>query len=50
MQMPSVIKALENAGYTVEYKGPDELNKIFLEDYKMIEKIVKAAGLGKYAK
>jgi tripartite-type tricarboxylate transporter receptor subunit TctC len=50
IQIPSVKKALEDAGYTVEYKGPDEFNKIFIEDYKMIEKIVKAAGLGKYAK
>jgi len=50
MQMPSVKKALEDVGYTVEYKGPEELNKIFPEDYKSIEKIVKAAGLGKYSK
>jgi tripartite-type tricarboxylate transporter receptor subunit TctC len=50
IQMPSVKKALEDAGYTVGYKGPDELNKIFPEEYKTIEKIVKAAGVGKYAK
>jgi tripartite-type tricarboxylate transporter receptor subunit TctC len=49
-QIPSVIQALENAGYTMGYKSPDELTRIFPEEYQTIEKIVKAAGLGKYAK
>jgi tripartite-type tricarboxylate transporter receptor subunit TctC len=50
IQMPSVKKALEDTGYAVEFIGAEELNKIFPEDYKSIEKIVKAAGLGKYSK
>ena len=50
IQMPAVKKALEDAGYTVDYSGPDELTKKFAEDYKAIEKIIKAAGLGKYSK
>ena len=50
IQIPSVVKALENAGFSVEYRGPDELEKKVANDYKDIEKVVKAAGLGKYAK
>jgi tripartite-type tricarboxylate transporter receptor subunit TctC len=50
VQIPSVKKALEDAGYFVEYRGPDEFNKIFIEDYHTLEKIVKAAGLGKFSK
>jgi tripartite-type tricarboxylate transporter receptor subunit TctC len=50
IQMPSVKKALEDAGFTVVYMGPDELKKNIAEDYKSIDKIVKAAGLGKYSK
>jgi hypothetical protein len=48
--MPSVKNALEGAGYTVDYRGPDELTTKFASDYKAIELVVKAAGLGKYAK
>lgn len=47
---PSVKKALENAGYTIFYLGPDELKNKMEGDYKTIEKIAKAAGLGKYKK
>lgn len=47
---PSVRMALENAGYTIFYLGPDELRKKMEADYKTIEKIAKAAGLGKYSK
>jgi tripartite-type tricarboxylate transporter receptor subunit TctC len=50
IQMASVKKALEDAGFTVVYLGPDELKKKIADDYKSIEKIVKAAGLGKYSK
>jgi tripartite-type tricarboxylate transporter receptor subunit TctC len=50
IQMPSVIQSLENAGYTVGYKGPDELSKAFPEEYKTLEKIFKSAGIGKYTK
>ena len=50
IQMPSIKKALEDAGFTVEYKGPDDLKKKIAEDYKSFEKIVKATGLGKYSK
>jgi tripartite-type tricarboxylate transporter receptor subunit TctC len=50
VQTPSIKKALEDAGYTIEYLGPDQLTKKFDEDYKSIDKIAKAAGLGKYSK
>src|SRR4030067_2482288 len=43
IQTPSVKKALEDAGYTVEYHGPDELTKKFEDDYKSFDKIAKAA-------
>lgn len=46
-QIPSVMKGLEDAGFVVEYKGPDDFKKKIADDCKMIEKIVKAAGLGK---
>jgi tripartite-type tricarboxylate transporter receptor subunit TctC len=49
-QIPSVKKGLEDAGFTVVYLGPDELKKMMADDYRNIEKIAKAAGLGKYAK
>jgi hypothetical protein len=39
-----------NAGFIAEYKGPDELEKKIANDYESIKKVVKAAGLGKYAK
>jgi len=50
IQMPSVKKALEDAGFTVVYLDPDELKKKISDDYKSIDKIVRAAGLGKYSK
>jgi tripartite-type tricarboxylate transporter receptor subunit TctC len=50
IQMPSVKKALEDAGYTLYYKSPDELREKMASDYKDLEKIVKAAGIGKYSK
>lgn len=50
IQMPSVKKALEDAGYTIDYMGPEELTKKYSEDYGSIEKIAKAAGLGKFGK
>jgi len=50
VQIPSVIKALEEAGFYVEFKGPEEYKKKIAEDCMVIEKIVKAAGLGKYSK
>jgi tripartite-type tricarboxylate transporter receptor subunit TctC len=50
IQMPSVKKALEDAGFTVEHIGPDDLKQKIAADYVSIDKIVKAAGLGKYAK
>lgn len=50
VQTPSVKKALEDAGYTIYYKNPDELREKVASDYKDLEKIVKAAGIGKYAK
>ena len=50
LQIPSIIQALEKVGYTILYIDPDGLTNKFAEDYKSIDKIVKAAGLGKYAK
>ena len=50
VQMPSVKKALVDAGFTVEYMGPDELKQKISTDYVSVDKIVKAAGLGKYSK
>lgn len=50
IQMPAVKKALEDAGYTVEFHSPDALVKKDAEDYKYIDTIAKAAGLGKYTK
>ena len=50
LQIPSVKKGLENAGYTVDFRGPEDLTKKFAADYKAIETVVKAAGLGKFAK
>jgi tripartite-type tricarboxylate transporter receptor subunit TctC len=45
--MPSVVEALEKIGISVEYKGPDEFKKKIMDDYRSMEKIVKAAGLRK---
>jgi len=45
LQIPSVVKGLEDAGFLLEHKGPDEFKKKINEDCKVIEKIVKAAGL-----
>jgi tripartite-type tricarboxylate transporter receptor subunit TctC len=50
IQMPTVKKALEDAGYTVDYRGPEEMTKKNAEDYKGIDLLAKAAGLGKYSK
>ncbi len=50
IEMPSVKKALEDAGYTVDYMDSQELTKKFADDYKALEKIAKAAGLGKFGK
>jgi tripartite-type tricarboxylate transporter receptor subunit TctC len=50
IQIPSVKKALEDAGYTLYYKNPEELREKIAYDYKELEKIVKAAGIGKYSK
>jgi tripartite-type tricarboxylate transporter receptor subunit TctC len=50
LQAPSVKKALEDAGFTVIYLGPDALRKKVADDYQSIDRIVKSAKLGKYAK
>jgi tripartite-type tricarboxylate transporter receptor subunit TctC len=50
IQIPSVKKALEDAGYTLDYMGSEDLTKKYAEDYRSIEKIAKAAGLGKFGK
>jgi tripartite-type tricarboxylate transporter receptor subunit TctC len=50
IQIATVKKASEDAGYTVDYRGADELTKKYMDDYHAIEKVAKAAGLGKYGK
>jgi len=50
VQMPGIKKAFEDAGYTVDYRGPDELAKKYVEDYHAIDLVAKAAKLGKYGK
>lgn len=50
LQVPSVKQALEDAGFTVAYLGPDALRKKVAEDYQSIDRVVKSAKLGKYAK
>jgi tripartite-type tricarboxylate transporter receptor subunit TctC len=50
IQMPSVVAELGKMGLSVEYKGPDEFKKTIAEDCRIIEKILKEAGLGKYSK
>jgi len=47
--MPSIVNTLKKAGFGVEYMGADELVKKIANDYDSIGKVVKAAGLGKYA-
>ena len=42
--------AAQDAGFTVEYMDPEALKKKMAEDYKSMDKIVKAAGLGRYSK
>jgi tripartite-type tricarboxylate transporter receptor subunit TctC len=50
VQMPSVKKALEDAGYTLDYMGTEDLTKKYAEDYTSIEKVAKAAKLGRFGK
>jgi tripartite-type tricarboxylate transporter receptor subunit TctC len=50
LQVPSVKKALEDAGFTVVYLGPADLKKKMETDYASIDKIARAAKLGKYGK
>lgn len=45
MAMPSVINALDKAGLTATYQGPEELKKIVVEDYKVIREIAGVANL-----
>lgn len=47
IQMPSVVTALENLGFTVEYRGPDETKKKIAEDYSVMERIAKITGFRK---
>ena len=50
IQMSSVKKGIEDAGFAVVYLGPDELKKKMANDYRDMDKIVKSAGVGKYSK
>ena len=47
---PEVKKPLEAAGFTLYYKGPEELRQKIASDYRDLDKVIKAAGVGKYAK
>ena len=47
IQTPSVVATLENAGFTVEYLGPEEFKKKIERDLQVMEKVAKAAGLAK---
>ena len=47
IQAPSVITALEKAGFTAEYYGPEDFKKRIERDYRVMEKIAKTVGLAK---
>jgi tripartite-type tricarboxylate transporter receptor subunit TctC len=47
---PEVKKSLEAAGFTIFYKNPAELRQKIATDYRDLDKVIKAAGIGKYAK
>lgn len=47
VQMPSVVTALEKAGFTVEYLGPEELKNRIAEGYSVAKKVVKMVGFQK---
>lgn len=47
IQLPSVVQSLEKAGFTPAYKGHEELNKLIIEQYKMIKEIAKTSGMVK---
>lgn len=50
IQDPSTIKRLEEAGFSVEFKGPEEFKKMLAADIVVVEKVLEKAGLGKYSK
>jgi len=43
-------ETLEAAGFTIYYKSPEELRLKIASDYRDLDKVIKAAGVGKYAK
>ncbi len=47
IQLPSVVQALEKAGFIPTYKGPEALRKQIVEEYSIIKEIAKAANLVK---
>lgn len=47
MQTPSVLAALEKAGFTAEYFGPEDFKKRIERDYHVMEKIAKSVGLAR---
>ena len=47
MQLPSIVQAMEKAGFTPVYKGPAELKRMTMEQYKIIKEIAQTAGLVK---
>ncbi len=47
MQNPSVLGALEKAGFTAEYLGPEEFRKRIERDYRVMEKTAKSVGLAR---
>lgn len=44
---PATKAKIENLGYVVEYKGPDELKALIVDDYKTAKDIADKLGLGK---
>lgn len=47
IQLPSVVQSAEKAGLTSVYKGPEEVKKIIIEEYKIMKEVAKTADLVK---
>jgi tripartite-type tricarboxylate transporter receptor subunit TctC len=47
MKQPNSKKKIENLGYAVEYKSPEELRKLITDDYETAKAIAVKLGLGK---
>ena len=47
MKQPDSKSKIENMGYVVEYKSPEELRKLIIDDYETAKAIGIKLGLGK---